>query len=57
MSGTTTGSTPSPSPTAASARVPGSSLKRLTDELTALRPRMEEVSRAVHARPESPASR
>ncbi|WP_405821788.1 amidohydrolase [Streptomyces sp. NBC_00838] len=58
MSGTTTGSTPAspppppPAPTAASARVPGSSLKRLTDELTALRPRMEEVSRAVHARPE-----
>lgn len=46
MSGTTTGSTPAPVP------APASSLKRLTDELTALRPRMEEVSRAVHARPE-----
>ncbi|TXL91785.1 amidohydrolase [Streptomyces sp. IB2014 016-6] len=44
MSGTTTGSTPAPAP--------ASSLKRLTDELTVLRPRMEEVSRAVHARPE-----
>lgn len=48
MSGTTTGSTPAPAPVP----VPASSLKRLTDELTALRPRMEEVSRAVHTRPE-----
>lgn len=42
MSGTTTGNTPAPT----------SSLRSLTDELTALRPRMEEVSRAIHARPE-----
>ncbi|MEV8413233.1 M20 family metallopeptidase [Streptomyces niveus] len=38
MSETTTGPTPT--------------LKNLSDELTALRPRMEEVSRAIHGRPE-----
>lgn len=38
MSETTTGPTPT--------------LKDLSDELTALRPRMEEVSRAIHGRPE-----
>lgn len=52
MSGPTTGSTPAPTPASLPALAPASSLKRLTDELTALRPRMEEVSRAVHARPE-----
>lgn len=44
MSATPTGNTPTPAPT--------SSLRSLTDELTALRPRMEEVSRSIHARPE-----
>lgn len=48
MSGTPTGSTPPPvaSPTATP------SLTRVMDEMTALQPRMEEVSRAIHARPE-----